>query len=383
MLFLTACRDAITAISGGRTVEGSDRVAWRLPVISPPSGGRLAVDSTRVYVYTSALTMAAYSLRTRAELWSLGTNETNFDRPMGGLVLCGGRIVFGTYRAVYGATPATGERNWRSVPSLGGSLHVGAPVCAEGVVFFGTYVSQRLYAVDAASGRELWGIRLGSAPSANGLVFTPSVSDGVVVTCTRQFTEPRTGTVLAVDARSGQALWQYTWVPLAPIRDASCARPVVVSAGVVLAAVDDGRVFGLDLRTGQLRWTLPPVAGYLTPAEERGLTAGGGGVALVGSLSGVVQAVDTRTGTVLWTAGSRDDVTATNIIDPGAGDAEQMIGINQSGYALAFETRTGRRLWTVERGKEANERILFAPGVLTPDLFIAVGSDGIYGIRRR
>jgi outer membrane protein assembly factor BamB len=377
---IAGCRDSAVT-NGGSTGPGAERVAWRVNIVSPPSGGMIATDADRVYVYESGTSMVAIGLRDQRVKWRLGTYESNFDSPLRGIVLCGGRVVFGSFSALYGAVPSTGELAWRAQPSLNGSLQRGAPVCAESTVFVGSGEQLRVYAFDARSGSEKWAVDLNPTSGARGFVFTPSVSDGVVVACTREFSTPFAGMVIGLDATSGRELWRYRWLPLAPTVDAGCAKPTASGAGLALASVDDGRVFAFDLRSGAVRWTHPPVEGYLTPFEERPIAITDG-VVMVGSLSGILSGVELSTGRQLWRIGSIAAADQTNIIDPLVGDQHQFVGINESGWALAIDAQSGRREWTVQRGKQLNERALFASGVLTPDLFIAIGSDAIYALRR-
>lgn len=376
---LSGCREGVPF--DGSSGLGAERVAWRVGIISPYSGGMIATDADRVYAYESGTSIAAFGLRDQRVKWTLATNESNFDSPLRGVTLCGGNVVFGSYSALYGAAPISGDRVWRLQPSLGGALQLGAPVCADSTVFLGTSQQQRVYAVNARTGTERWVVDLTPPSGSRGFVFTPSFSDGVVVACTREFTTPFGGTVIGLDAETGRELWKFRWPPLAPTVDAGCAKPTAAVAGLALASVDDGRVFAFDLRTGALRWTHPPIEGFLTPGEERPIAITDG-VVMVGSLSGILTGLELTTGRQLWRIGSRATAFETNIIDPLVGDRGQFIGINESGWALAIDAQTGRQQWTVKPGKQLNQRILFASGVLTPDLFIAIGSDGIYGIRR-
>ena len=377
---MNACAFGETA-TGGSTGVGAARVAWRVDIVSPATGGMIAADAERLYVYESGVSVVAIGLSDQRLKWRQGTNESNFDSPLRGISLCGGQVVFGSFSALYGAAPSTGAVSWRMQPSLGGALQLGAPVCSDSTVYIATSQLQRVYAVNAHTGAERWAVDLTPPSGARGFVFTPSVSDGVVVACTREFTTPFGGLVIGLDAVSGGELWRYRWSPLAPTVDAGCAKPTVAGGGLGLASVDDGRIFAFDLHSGAIRWTHAPVEGYLTPSEERPIAITDG-VVMVGSLSGILTGLELSTGRQIWRIGSIAAIYETNIIDPLVGDKGQFVGINESGWALAINARTGARQWTVQRGKKTNERILFASGVLTPDLFIAIGSDAVYALRR-
>ena len=378
---LDACGDR-TPTGGGKPSPGS--VAWRAGTIrSPLSAGSLAVDSVHVYVYRSGLAISAVRLSDRSIAWTAASDET-FDNgaPLRGTARCGGQVIFGSAGgALYAVSPDDGHREWRWVPSFGGDLGYGAPICDAGRVYVSTGRPMYVYAVDAASGRQLWAVNLSRTTPGTGFVATPRISDGVIVGCTREFTDTISGMIAGVDANSGAVLWRHTWTPEAPTRDASCSVSVAAANGIAVGAADDGRVFGLDLRTGALRWTAPKISGYVTGRDERPVWIVDG-VVMVGSLSGVVTGLDLQTGTERWKSVDTDRVIST-IIDPSlSGDRGQFTGANTSGQILSFDATTGRRLWTTTPSGKLNEKLLFGPGVLTRDLLIAVASDGLYAIWR-
>ena len=377
---LDACGDR-TPTGGGKPSPGS--VAWRAGTIrSPLSAGSLAVDSNHVYTYRSGLAISAVRLSDRSIVWSASADEA-FDNgfPLKGTARCGDQVVFGSSGALYGVSPTNGQRSWRWQGSRRGFLLYTAPVCNAGTIFVGTGRPMFMYAIDANTGRELWAADLSIGGVDDGFVTTPQFSDGVVVGCTRQFTDPITGMIAGVDANTGAVLWRHTWSPELPTRNASCSVSVAAADGIAVGAADDGRVFGLDLRTGALRWTAPKIAGYVTGRDERPVWIVDG-VVMVGSLSGVVTGLDLQTGTERWKSVDTDRVIST-IIDPSlSGDRGQFTGANTSGQILSFDATTGRRLWTTTPSGKLNEKLLFGPGVLTRDLLIAVASDGLYAIWR-
>lgn len=373
------CRDVV----GGGPAAGANRIAWVVSDIrSPLSAGSLAVDSQSVYVYRDGRSISAVRLSDHAILWTAVGDETfNSVFPLKGIVRCQDQIVFGSYLAAYAVAPETGRRRWKWGPSIGGDVTRGAPVCDGATLYFGVGKPAMLYAVDAVTGREKWVARLGRIPGVDGFVTTPSVSDGVVVVCTREFTVPARGMIAGVDAATGQVKWEYTWTPPPSRPDASCAVNVAARNGIAVGSADDGRIFGLDVQSGAVRWTAPEVAGFGTPRDERPVWIVDG-VVMAGSLSGVVTGLDLATGRELWKAAATTPRTLTTIIGPIVGDRGQFVGVTISGSAYGYEAATGKEQWTVTYGRDVNERKLFGPGALTPDLFLVIGSDGLYAIRR-
>ncbi len=373
------CRDVV----GGGPAAGANRIAWVVGEIrSPTRAGSMAVDSQTVYAYRNGLSISAVRLSDHTVLWTALADET-YDNgaSLRGVARCQDQIVFGSYLAVYAVAPETGRRRWKWGPSLGGAVGFGAPVCDAETLYFGAGFPALLYAVDAVTGREKWVARLGRIPGVDSFVTTPSVSDGVVVVCTREFTVPARGMIAGVDAATGQVKWEYNWTPPPSRPDASCAVNVAARNGIAVGSADDGRIFGLDVQSGAVRWTAPEVAGFGTPGDERPVWIVDG-VVMAGSLSGVVTGLDLATGRELWKAAATTPRTLTTIIGPITGDRGQFVAVTISGSAYGYEAATGKEQWTVKYGRDVNERKLFGPGALTPDLFLVIGSDGLYAIRR-
>lgn len=136
-----------------------------------------------------------------------------------------------------------------------------------------------------------------------GLEATPIVVDGVMYA---------TGTwsvVHAVDARSGQGIWRYDpQVPRAVGQKACCDvvnRGVAVYRGRVYSGTLDGRLIALDAGSGELIWevqTVDPELYYTitgAPRVMKGRVVIGNGGAEYG-VRGYVSAYDAETGKQLW-----------------------------------------------------------------------------------
>ena len=359
---------------------GAGSIAWRVTEIRSPLGaGALAVDATHVYAYRSGLAMSAIRLADQRVAWTAGVDETldnNFA--LRGLVRCADRVIYGSFLKVYAVAPGDGTRQWSWRPSQGGALGYGAPVCDGATVYLGTGQPMLIYALDAATGQEKWHVNLSQAGGGKGFVATPRIADGVVVGCTREFLSSVTGMIVGVDATTGLEKWRHVWVPLAPTKESSCAVSVALGSGIAVGAADDGRIFGLDLQTGALRWTAPPVTGFSSIRDERPVWIVDSTV-IAGSGSGVVTGLNLANGEQRWRISGGVETT---VLDPIAGDRGQFIAVSTSGATLAFEAATGRRAWTLAPGRGLNEGKFFAPGVLTSELFIAIATDGLYAVRR-
>jgi len=121
-----------------------------------------------------------------------------------------------------------------------------------------TYDEQRfspLTTINADNVSELglaWYLDLGTD---RGQEATPIVVDGVI------YVSGAWNIVYAIDARSGELLWQHNpetsrvWVAEYAVHDA-VSRGLAVWDGKVIAATLDGRLFALDARNGELLWSV-------------------------------------------------------------------------------------------------------------------------------
>ena len=377
------CRDSGSPSVVGDT-GGPGQILWRVPTAEPPLlSATIIADDSSVFFYLTGRRFMAVRLSDQRTRWTAtGDESTDALNALRGVELCAGSVVFGTAGAAYAFDPRTGQRRWRWAPSRGGLLSYAGPACDGSVLVFGTGKPMRIYRVNPTNGAELWSADFGDSVSGEGFLTTPAVADGVVVVCSREFSLPFRGAVSAFDVATGAVLWRFTWVPAPPLFDASCGQRVRTRAGIVAAAVDDGRVFGLDLHTGSVRWIAPPVPFFVTPRDERALAIAQSTV-VAGSLSGRLTGYDLQTGAQRW---SITDATAGgSIFNYGLLDAEgDVFGVNLSGWLVSYNAATGVRRWAVPKGVRLDERAFLPPGVaVTGDLVLGRANDGVYAIRRR
>ncbi len=169
----------------------------------------------------------------------------------------------------------------------------------------GTYYSPLRLINDRNANRlgYAWQHRLGTR---RGLEATPLVVDGLLIT------SGNWGKVYALDARTGQERWTYDpgvegqWG-----RYACCDvvnRGVVERHGVVYVASLDGYLHALDLRSGRLRWKVDTLESRArdhyavtgAPLLAGDLVVIGHGGADFDHTRGSLSAYDARTGTLRW-----------------------------------------------------------------------------------
>jgi polyvinyl alcohol dehydrogenase (cytochrome) len=151
---------------------------------------------------------------------------------------------------------------------IGGPVSA-TPVIADGVAFVGSY-DGNLYAVDLASGSSVWAYATGAAvqePNLGiplGITGSAAVADGVV------YVGDAAATVHAIDSVSGQAIWTVK----VDDQVSACiwSSPVIwngaVYVGVASVAKEEGfrgSVVALDATTGELLWQV-----YMVPEGADG-----------------------------------------------------------------------------------------------------------------
>jgi len=171
----------------------------------------------------------------------------------------------------------------------------------------GSYYSP-LTSINAANVAQLgyaWQYDLGLP--RRGQEATPIVVDGVM------YTSGTWGFVYAVDAATGRELWRYD--PKATYqaaRNPCCDlvnRGVAVWKGKVYVASVDGRLHALDARTGHRRWVVDTITDHSYPYSSTGAPQVAGKVVVIGNsgsdmgrggVRGYVTAYDLETGARRW-----------------------------------------------------------------------------------
>jgi len=214
--------------------------------------------------------------------------------------------------------------SWSYV-GYGGSSSYLSPVVSEGIVYY-TNDAGRIMAVDTCSGEEIWAIVLGP----NWPMSTPAVADGIV------YVSAASGNMSlcmhALDALTGSELWSYTTQS-----GGMCGTPAVAGGLVFFANWQE--IFALDAYTGVLAWSSTIVPGiYFGPSIIEGMVVACG-------QSGAVAALDFD-GNVVWSMNLADTLYAA----PSGADGMVFIQGYMTGNLYALDSRTGSVLWTAGVG---------------------------------
>jgi quinohemoprotein ethanol dehydrogenase len=137
-----------------------------------------------------------------------------------------------------------------------------------------------------------------------GLEATPIVVDGVI------YTSGTTGRVYALEAATGKEIWSFDPKVDGQINRKACCdqvnRGVAVWQGKVYVAALDGRLFALDAATGAVRWVADTIIDKVRAYSSTGAPEVAGKVVVIGNggaeydARGYVSAYDLETGELAW-----------------------------------------------------------------------------------
>ncbi|MDQ0255290.1 outer membrane protein assembly factor BamB/subtilisin family serine protease/5-hydroxyisourate hydrolase-like protein (transthyretin family) [Evansella vedderi] len=173
---------------------------------------------------------------------------------------------------------STGEVKWTH--PLGGPSFFGGSI-GDGKLFVGTYDNRTFRALDVDNGTKVWEITLKN----EGFASRPVYVDGVVYAASTNFSTER-GTLHAIDAQSGDGLWQNS-----SIGDTQAGSPVVYENIVVIGSASQPVIRAFDRETGSEIWENRDVGFTLHNG-----TVTADGTLYVGNTNGILYGLDILTG---------------------------------------------------------------------------------------
>jgi polyvinyl alcohol dehydrogenase (cytochrome) len=284
---------------------------------------------------------------------------------------------------------------WR-IDDLGGVT--GTPVVVDGVVYFGDW-NGGLHAVEAETGAVIWEEQFSREKDLGGITVdvAPVFAATALVTGRRVFVPDLDGFLYARDRDSGSAVWatEVDDQPAAAIFSA----PVLVDGMIIVAVGGNdsfdsslrGSVVAVDADTGDVLWRLPMAdedsgvrTGIWTSAavdRALGLVFFGTGdsMGLPAPLANALVAIDYETGELVWhTMLSLDDQIEADV---GASpnlftiDGRDVVGVGgKNGLFKVVDRQTGAEVWSVQL-TEGKEGFTFTSGVQST---AALGDGVIY-----
>jgi eukaryotic-like serine/threonine-protein kinase len=253
----------------------SGAVAWRHRIATQFNywGYVPAVRDGVLYV-GGASAMYAFDATTGAVIWVRYVHPgSNFNMT----TVHGDMVYASTYdtETVYAFDAATGRVVWRRTPY--GCCLTGPISVKDGLAYV---LNGALHVYDAATGTKVFTTR------RNNYYETPAVNDGVVYIQTAN-------SLVALNAITGALLWSSHTMSGNAV---SSLTPAVDGKTVVVGTTR--YLIAFNAMTGARRWTIDggsDFADYLVPSIANG-------VVYAGSIGGGMQAIDERTGDVLFSA---------------------------------------------------------------------------------
>ena len=275
------------------------------------AGGKLYVgggDSGRFHALDAA---------TGEPLWSYETGDRlTYAAP----AVVDGTVYFGTGWGtdnggwVYALDAATGALRWKHF--VGPQIYF-APAVGGGRVYAASYDAQRLAALDAATGEELWSL----SRSGDSFAAMPAYDGERLYVATNNF-DTGAGSVLAVDAATGDLLWEAEGHG-----DGAGNAPVVFGDLVIAGSNANNWVVAYDRETGERAWV------HAVGAAVSNSQLAADGVLVGGSQQDHrVWALDAYSGEQLW-----EDSVSDNVLSAPALADGRLVVADRSGVVRAYE----------------------------------------------
>lgn len=200
------------------------------------------------------------------------------------------------------------------------------------------------------------------------------ISGGLSVAYKKLFFATENGTVAAIDAMSGESLWQ------ASVGGEVLAAPAIDSNLVIVSTLN-GKVVGLDADTGEQKWVFINEVPPLSLRGNAPPTAGGGGV-MIGTALGKLSVLLVNNGQVAWEQSLATKKGKTELDRIADIDAKPLVigGVVYAsaydGTLAALELRSGRIIWKREY------RSFHAISALGNTLYIVDKDSVVYALDR-
>ena len=374
-------------------------IGWRRDIGAGSSDRRqvmspVVADNGRVFVMDGEATVTAVDSSSGAVAWTVSVkpDEQEFRRSMfslglggsstgggfgGGVAVGGGKVFISSgYRTVTAVDQATGAVLWTTPVDV--PVH-GAPTVSGSRVYV-VDVENQIFALDVNTGQQVWAYRGIPEPARIMRASSPAVTGETVIA---PFSS---GELVALRAATGQSVWQQVLSrtsrtsALSEIRDIA-GRPVV-SRGVVYAVGHSGVMSAIDVRTGQPKWQLP-ISGVNAPLPV-------GDVVYVVSKSGELTVVNRDSGQVYWTRDLNEglvrqeggifglwDRTVRPIWSGPLLASNRLVLTNSYGDLVAFDPKTGAQTASLKLGGP----VYIAPAAYNGALYVLTDEGQLISIR--
>ena len=219
------------------------------------------------------------------------------------------------------------KRLWKVRPTK--ELSTGVTV-EQGIAVVGTRKGQ-LYALDAKTGQNVWQQQL------SGSILSPSL-----IYKNRVVTVSNDGTVVAHDVTSGQVLWTFN-LPHTSLSIRGYAEPTIIDERTIAISSANAYVYALDIITGVPRWQRRVAVSEGRGDLQRMVDIDGRPIVVSSkmvtvSYQGQVTVVDLTTQKVIWSE------NASSLNSP-ASDGQRVFVATADGRLVSYDLYTGQKNW--------------------------------------
>lgn len=250
------------------------------------------------------------------------------------------------------------------------------PTIAYGKVFTASRNGDA-YALDAASGKELWSVDLSNLNNDRGFFdgrVPALLNGGPIAGINKVFIGSENGDVFALDAETGELAWQNE------VKGEIISAPAIDS-GVLVVNSASGILKAFNASNGEEIWSVVQDVPALTLRGTSTPVMASGGV-LLGTATGELTVYILEKGQQGWTAEIGEPTGATeleSVIDVDAAPVvygDKVYAVSSRGNLVAVELRTGRILW---KRKYSSYRQITIDG---NSIFLTDAKGHVYAIDR-
>ncbi len=273
-------------------------------------------------------------------VWQVQLDQTSHGIH-GSPAIIGDTVYIGAYDGtLYAFERSTGLLKWRH--KVGYQVGSSPAVVPEWGMLFSSHEERNgtgyVVALDARTGEELWQRRTEGHPHS---------SVAVDVSRSRVFVGDNFGIVYAFDAHSGRELWRREIDRDGGKTDVKTTPTVIPELNRVIFGSWSGKVYALDESSGAVIWE------HATGGKLMGSTAylPATQTIFVGSPSGRLISLDAKNGQARW----EHDVRASIYSSPAvAGDGRTVVFGASDGRVYSLATTDGREIWSTWVGGQVS-----------------------------
>jgi alcohol dehydrogenase (cytochrome c) len=242
------------------------------------------------------------------------------------------------------------------------------PLAVDGVIYY-IGSGDRVFALDGATGHEIWHYYPQLDDVANEVFFTP-YSRGIALGHGRVYIGTLDGRGVALDAKTGKEVWQLQLTKPRECGGCNFTSPPVVAGDMLVFGPtggdlpNQGKIYGVDTRSGKLAWSFETLRDAPESWGGDSRRFGGGGAWMTGSFDPATHTVFFGTGNPApdydWGAARPGDnlYTAVDLSNPAAiGAGQELFNTTCAGYCHGRDGMQGKAPSLRARSDLSDERV--------------------------